>query len=464
MSLADLGIAASLACSVAFYAVAGAVAFTRRPPSPPTLPATSDVGAESPAVANLLVNAGHLTPDAVPATLLDLAARHVVKIEETEPGTYSCRLSTGPEPTLTPYERQVLELLRRRAVDGVVPAKALTAGPLDEARGWIKSFNQKVVDEADRAGICKPRWPPAALALIGGLGLAAFLLAAYSLGPRHTLDLLPLIAVAVAASTFAVMSRAFPDDSQVVTAAGLAAQARWLALRRYLHDDELFAGLPPTAVAVRDRYIAYGAALGAATAAVRAIPMGAESDRWAWTRYGGAWRQVRVSYPRLWPPAWGYSAGQAAWLALRVGAIGLFWFWLTSKIIPQVDLSAQSDQLGRALNLAVVLVNLAAVIALGAALWLFIAAVVGVVGARELTGEAIRLRQLPAGDAARCYIAVYRGSAAHVRAWVTSPEQYATVNEYDIVTVSVATLLGRVRSVRRDADPAPQPLPRQGQG
>lgn len=464
MTAADLGIAASLACSVAFYAVAGAIAITRRPPSPQNLPATSDVGAESPAVANLLVNGGRLTPDAVPATLLDLAARHVVKIEETDPGTYICRLSTGPDSTLTPYERQVLDLLHLKAVDGVVPAKALTTGPLDEARGWFKSFNQKVAVEADRAGICKPRWPPGALALLGGLGLAAFLLAAYSLGPRHKLDLLPLIAIAVAALTFVVMSRAFPDDSQVVTPAGLAAQARWLALRHYLHDDELFAGLPPTAVTVRDRYIAYGAALGAATAAVRAIPMGAESDRWALTRYGGRWRQIRVSYPRWWPPAWGDSSGVALWLALRVGAIGLFWFWLTSKVMPNINLSAQTDQLARALNFGIVMVNLAAMVALVAAVWLLFAAVLALVGSAEVTGEAIRMRQLPGGNGVRCYVAVYRGSGDHVRAWVISPEQYATLKEYDIVTVSVATLLGRVRSVRHAATPAPQSLPTPGEG
>ncbi|MDQ6721419.1 MAG: DUF2207 domain-containing protein [Candidatus Dormibacteraeota bacterium] len=455
MTASDLGLAASLVCSGAFYVVTGVVVINRRRPSPPSLPATSDLGPESPAVANLLVNGGRLTPDAVPATLLDLAARHLVKIEETEPGIYTCRLSTGPEQTLTPYEGQVLDLLRTRAVDGVVPAKALTAGPTDQARGWIKNFNRKVVEEADRAGICEPRWPPGVLALLGGLSLVAFLLAAFSGNEAEKLDVPQLIAIAVSLLTFVVMSRTFPDGTQVVTPLGLPSQARWLALRRYLHNDELFAGLPPTAVAVRDRYIAYGAALGAATAAVRAMPMGAESDRWAWTRYGGQWRQVRVSYPgSSWPPAWGYSPGQAAWLALRVGAIGLFWFWLSSKILPHVTFTAQQDQLGRLLSFGILLINLAALAASVCALWLLVAAVLGMVGATEVTGEAIRLRQLPGGSGVRCYLAVYRGTGDHVRAWVVSPEHYATLNEYEIVTVSVAALLGRVRSVRRAVDPA----------
>jgi hypothetical protein len=454
MTASELGIAASLACSAAFYVVAGVVVITRRPLSPPSLPAASDVGTETPAVANLLVNGGRVTPDAVPATLLDLAARHVVKIEETEPGTYSCRMPGGPTTSLTPYEGQVLDLLRRRAVDGLVPAKALTAGPADEARGWIKNFNRKVVEEATRAGLCARRWPPSVLALMGGLGLIAFMLAAYSGDGTDKLDVPQLIAIGASLLTFVVMSRAFPDDMQVVTPAGLASQARWLALRRYLHDDEFFAGLPPTAVAVRDRYIAYGAALGAATAAVRAMPMGAESDRWAWTRYGGRWRQVSVSYPTLWPPAWGRSPGQAVWLALRVGAIGLFWFWLTFQILPRVNFNAQVDQLSRVLNFAIVIVNLGALVAVVVAIWLLFAAVLALVGATEVTGEAIRLRQISSGDAARCYVAVYLGSGDRVRAWVMSAEQYATLNEYDVITVSVATLLGRVLNVRRAADPA----------
>jgi hypothetical protein len=455
MTLMEMGLAASLACSTAFFGVAGVVLISRRPPTPPSLPATSDVGAETPAVANLLVNGGRLTPDAVPATLLDLAARHVVKIEEADPGTYSCRLSTGPAPSLTPYEGQVLALLRRRAVDGVVPAKALTAGPADQARGWLKSFNKSVIDEAARAGLCKPRWPPRALALMSGLGLAALLLAVYSGDSTDNTDPPQLIAIALSFLTFVVLVKAFPDDTQMVTPSGLASEARWLSLRRYLHEDELFAGLPPTAVAVRDRYIAYGAALGAATAAVRAMPMGAESDRWAWTGYGGHWRQVSVSYPTIWPPAWGSTPGEAAWLAIRAGGIGAFWFWLSFQILSRTDFGAQADQLSHLINLAILVVNLAALVAVIWGLWLLFVALLALVGTIEVTGEAIRLRQMSSRNAVRSYIAVHQGSVDHVRAWGISSELYATVNEYEVVTVSVATLLGRVLAVRRAAATSP---------
>jgi len=55
-----------------------------------------------------------VTPEAVPATLLDLAARGVVELERRGPGVFVCRL--GPEPDDLPqYERRVVALL---LVDG----------------------------------------------------------------------------------------------------------------------------------------------------------------------------------------------------------------------------------------------------------------------------------------------------------------------------------------------------------
>ena len=47
--------------------------------------------------------------------------------------------------------------------------------------------------------------------------------------------------------------------------------------------------------------------------------MGVESDTRAWSAYGGRWRPVRITYPRLWPIAWG--AEPLAALAIGVGAV-----------------------------------------------------------------------------------------------------------------------------------------------
>src|SRR5581483_9327368 len=89
------------------------------------------------------------------------------------------------------------------------------------------------------------------------------------------------------------------------TPEGLATAGRWLGLRAQLSGDDNFARQPPTAVAIWDRLLAYGAAMGVAPGAVRSLPMGAESATHAWTAYGGRWRVVHVHYPNRFPPGWG---------------------------------------------------------------------------------------------------------------------------------------------------------------
>jgi hypothetical protein len=451
LSVSQLQLVASFAASGTFYVLAVVSVITRRSPVPPTLPATSDLGEQSPAVANLLANGGRLTPDAVPATLLDLAARRVLTIEETTPGSYGCRLGDRPADGLTPYEVRVLNLLRQKAQGGLVPASALTTGPADQAKSWLSAFRREVVSDAMHANLCKRRWPAGLLAALAALGLIALLLGVYA-GDSHDVSWPQLFAVGAAISTFVVMSRVFGDDSELVTSTGLPVQARWLSLRRYLHQDEVFASLPPTAVAVRDRYLAYGAALGAAAAAVRAMPMGAESDRRAWTNYGGPWRQVTVSYPKHWPPAWGDSPRQDAGGALRWGAFGLFLLWLSSQLTSHLSFGPNTDALTRDLSIAIVLVEIASVGMVAIGLGLLIGAFLALFRT-EVKGEAIRVRTPNEGGG--CYLAVYTGVGNHVRAWVVRAELCSSLVEYQVVTVSVSPLFGYVHAVRPAVAPAP---------
>ena len=453
MSGFDPPVLASLACTGAFLLVAGAVAVIRRPQSPPVLPAMSDLGPETPAVANLLVNRGRVTPDAVPATLLDLAARNVVKIEDADQGTYACRIGPKPANGLSAYEARVFDLLRRKAEGGLVPARALTAGPADEARGWMKQFRSEVIAEASRAGKCAPRWPRKVIGVLGALAFGAFALAAAG-GEGDSMTLPQAIAVGFALLTAAVLSYAFTEEAQMVTPSGVGAQARWVALRRFLHQDELFPSLPPTAVIVRERYLAYGAALGVAAAAVRAIPMGAESDRWAWTRYGGQWRQVRVSYPRAWPPIWGYSPRAVGWTGIQAGLFGAAVLWLGTLMLPSINLGPRADQLTRYVSVGIVVASIVGVLALAFGLVMLSTAIVDALRVKQVTGEAIRVRRFGSDEHTRFYLAVYLGAGDRVRAWMVRPELYPALTEYEIVTASVGPLIGYVRSVHRASAPA----------
>src|SRR5918911_3688326 len=111
----------TVAITAIWLVVVGIVYLRHRPHEPEAGPPTLDLGPEPPAVANLLVSGFRVTHDAVPATLLDLSARGLVELEERAPGSYVCRLREAPEGELQRYERRVLDLLRRRASDGIVP-------------------------------------------------------------------------------------------------------------------------------------------------------------------------------------------------------------------------------------------------------------------------------------------------------------------------------------------------------
>src|SRR5712691_8136681 len=104
----------------------------RRPAKPSVGPATLDLGPEPPAVVNFLTHGFRVTPDAIPATLLDLAARGVVRLEHRGPDSFVCRLG-GPADGLAAYEQRVVSLLRERLSGGIVPQQALTTGPESEA-------------------------------------------------------------------------------------------------------------------------------------------------------------------------------------------------------------------------------------------------------------------------------------------------------------------------------------------
>jgi hypothetical protein len=54
--------------------------------------------------------------------------------------------------------------------------------------------------------------------------------------------------------------RLFGDQRD--TPAGAEAAGRWLGVRDYLGRNEVFPTLPPASVAIWDRYLGYGAALG----------------------------------------------------------------------------------------------------------------------------------------------------------------------------------------------------------
>jgi hypothetical protein len=113
--------------------------------------------------------------------------------------------------------------------------------------------------------------------------------------------------------------------------AGEAAAARWLGVKRFLGQQEGFGDAPPAAVAIWDRLLAYGAAVGVARGALDGIPLEVEDPDVAWSRYDGQWRQVRVEYPTR------FGYGQRPWIVFGGGVVRLvFWGAIGFVLLPAV--------------------------------------------------------------------------------------------------------------------------------
>jgi Predicted membrane protein (DUF2207) len=409
-------IAATAAATAPWLLAVGVVYLRRRPPRPEPGPPTLDLGPEPPAVANFLVHDFRVTQDAVPATLIDLAARRLVEIEEREPGSYVCRLEKASDDGLTSYEQRVMELLRSRASGDIVPAGALTTGPKEESKRWWKGFEKDVVADAQRRGLCVDLLDKRTFLWLSGAAVV----------PAAILGVLTIGRVGFGywVVAFFFLGWVMGLNTQRETPEGLAAASRWLGVRAKLADDEEFRSQAPIAVALWERHLAYGAAFGLATAAVHAIPMGAESDHHAWSSYSGQWRSVRIRYPHFVPLGWGLHP---LVIVLRAGialAVAVFISLVAPKEVAELAAAV-------------------AVVAGLVALW----ALVDLGSTREATGQILRLRAYGDDDDKRYYVAVDDGASATIRAWRVKPELYSPLRQYEVVTGTLTRNLRYVRAI-----------------
>ena len=417
-------IAATAAATAPWLLAVAIVYLRRRPAKPEPGPPTLDLGPEPPAVANLLVHDFRVTRDAVPATLLDLAARRLVEIEERGPGSYVCRLEKSSDGPLTAYERRVMELLRSRASGGIVPAEALTTGPKAESSRWWKGFQKEVVADAQRRGLCVDILNKRTFVWLTAAAAVPALVLGARAGGRAGFGYWVV--------AFFLLGWVMGLHTQRETPEGLAAAGRWLGVRAKLAEDEAFRTQAPIAVTLWERHLAYGAAFGVATAAVRAIPMGAESDYRAWSSYGGRWHAVRISYPYLLPPGWGIHP---LVVLLRAGvalAVAVLVLWVIAPEAPDAVL---------------IFVALPVAVAVVAGL-VVLRALADLGSTREVTGQVLRLRAYGDDDDKRHYVAVDDGASTTIRAWRVKPELYSSLRQYEIVTGTITRNLRYVRSIR----------------
>ena len=414
-----------------WVAVAGVAYLVHRPVEPDAAPDTQELGPEPPAIANLLTGTFEVSAEAMPATLVDLAARRLVELETLPDGSTVCRLRTSTadrDADLAPYESQVLGLLRDKAVNGVVPAGALTTGTGERASAFWKSFRKAVIADAQQRGLCRAVWGKRISSLLGIAALLPFLLiwAAGRFKAPDEVEWTPLGAVTIAC----------------------ALAIAWLGVRGYLSGTATFPDLPPAHVVLWDRYLAYATAFGVARACVRALPMSAEPDRRAWSSYGGRWRQVKVRYPKL-RPGWGMSP----WIALLRGLFfGAFAGFITYVLLIRVDPRDSLDATGPASRyvawavLGAGLICLLVTVRLGS---LVVQALNDLFVTRTVEGEVLRERTWGTDENITHWVAVDNGKSPVVRAWRVSPARATEVDQNQVVRARVSPLLGFVRSFER---------------
>ncbi len=308
----------------AWFVLFAVVANATRPRLPDAGPETMELGPEAPAIANLLVSRCRITTSALSATLVDLAARRFITIDQIGDGQNLVRLRGGGDDTANAYETKVLELVRSRAKNQSVPATELSLGYGKNADQWWKKFQGAVADHARDLGLVRRRFTPAQVILlaatlavpfaIAGIGFEVYGAAERAAG--HDSDVGGGVGVA-AILWFIALAFGGPKLRALrETPAGSAAAARWLGVRNFLRHHEGFQETPPAGVAIWDRLLAYGVALGVAHGTDAALPIGPTRDDEGWSPYRGLWRQVRIKYPHRF--GYGESPGRALLMSLFV--------------------------------------------------------------------------------------------------------------------------------------------------
>jgi predicted membrane protein DUF2207 len=422
------------AATAVWLAIVVAVRVRRQPREPEELEPTLELGDEPPALAGFLAGNFKVRRDAVPATLLDFCARGLAEIKRVDVNTYACELRDAPREHLTRYEQRVWDLLRKRVKGGVVPAQALTTGPGDESKRWWRAFVNEVVDDSQERGLSRDLWPRRLALLVGVLAAVPALLLglAFGEGAFYAYAVVPLAVI--------VLIRY--GRRQRDTPAGLEAAARWRAVQAKLAEDPVFAEQPPHAVALWERLLAYGAALGVAPGAIRPIPMGSEPENRAWSTYGGRWHQVDVRYRH--GPSWGQHPGWALLQRLLVAGFGglLSWFLAPLLLDGLDEVDGVAEVILAALLAAPIVIAVAGVA-------LAIRAALDLLSTDEVTGEIVRLRLRRSEDSSEYFVAVDDGTSRTVRAWAVRPDVYAGLEQGDVVTARVTPRLGYVHSIQR---------------
>lgn len=461
-------------------------------------PPTMDLRNETPALVDMLTGGFEVEDDAIPATVVDLAARGYFTIDDIggDRIVLHLRRRQPTNDTLTTYEERVLRHIRSHETEGIVPTQVLTLGPQGVSKRWFKGFVREVTAHGRSHGLCRRRWDVRHLAiawmLVGLAGVPAMLVTSAAerttdpLGWGSVGNLLLGLTYATAVLLLWFAQRISRSDAQTDTPAGLEAAAHWMGVRDFYRHNGRFEDKPAPSVALWDRNLAYATALGLAPLVQRQIPFETEHDRHAWSLAGGHWRRVKVHYPTR-RPGWGERPISVTFSGLvRVVVFGLVavgGFYLASA---DLDLDAVTtastldDDRRRLIGLIGLLVAVIAIAFAAAAALRLAMGLSDLFSKHTVEGEVVRQRNRPTGHwlprplqhlwyssrdemgrrrenrrRQRRYLAIDTGDGDRIRAFLVRPEIYRSVEQGATVRATVSPRLGYVSTIATVTSPRP---------
>jgi hypothetical protein len=455
---------------VGWYLVVLAMHLVTRPRDLRPGPPTPDLGNEPPAVVNLLVTRCELTAEAADATLLDLAARRILEVFQPgdDPAGLLVRVRVARPEGLAPYERRVFDRVAAIAGDRFAPLAEITRQYADGGPRWFRHLRTEVVADAAARGLVRVRKVGTGLVLLCVLtgmtigcagvlgvqptgpgaigpdgrpsGLAGAVAAGSIVGWFCVSPVVALILLLIAARL--VPTRDTPLGRQV--------GERWLGVAGWLSAHEDLADLPPAAVAIWDRYLAYGVALGVNPVASGAVDLRTGRVQRLRSRYTGTVRTVLVRYP--WDPMAYTQAGVRLTWSLCVLA-----FWAACWLLLGRRLGHLPPAARWPLAALGVLLPLRA-------LYRLVRALADRVHATTVTGQVLAIHPYRLTDNGRprwYQLVVDDGVRNRLRPWLVRADRARGVSGGDIVRLRAQGWTRYVTGLevlyRRPAAPAPRP-------
>jgi hypothetical protein len=301
-------------------------------------------------------------------------------------------------------------------------------------------------------GLSRRRFGPTVLAVLNGAALVAAIGVglAILLATRHSHDALRGAGAGWLISFGVLSAITHASHGERDTPAGREVAARWLGVKAWLRGTEAFADLPPAAVAVWDRYLSYGAALGTTRVASAVIDLGMGNRKRVWSSHGGTWHRVRVRYPSFWP-RYGKTATRLIVRGVLFSLLGslLLYFW-TRTVAAAVKMSSTSltNVAGTVQDVGLLL----GLVLLGYGLYVLVRTTIDLAAPVTVTGQVLWRqvwRQTSGGEHSPPtpwlhYLAVDDGGDDRTTAWGVPSAQINQCTDGDTVTIKARRWSRRV--------------------